>query len=178
MPIHALDGAAPSFSDPDTVFIAEDAQLIGRVRIGRDVSIWFGAVLRGDNDAIEIGDGSNVQDHAVLHVDAGRPVRVGAGVTIGHRAIVHGCTIGANSLVGMGATLLNGSRVGRDCLIGAGALLTENKDFADGSLILGAPAKAVRPLTAEEIDGLRLSAARYVANGRRFRAGLRRVVDG
>lgn len=172
MPVHALDNLRPVFVDRSSGFIAEDAQVIGNITIGRDVSIWFGAVLRGDNDLIDIGSGSNIQDGAVIHVDPGRPVSIGQGVTIGHRAIVHGAVIGDNSLIGMGATLLNGSRIGENSLVGANALVTENKVFPSGSLIMGAPAKVVRPLTADEIAGIRLSSLHYVKNGRRFRDGL------
>jgi carbonic anhydrase/acetyltransferase-like protein (isoleucine patch superfamily) len=147
--------------------------VIGRVHLGRDVSIWFGAVLRGDNDEIRIGDRTNIQDGAVLHADPGFPLHLGDDVTVGHRAIVHGCTIGAGTLVGMGATILNGARIGRNCLIGANALVTEGKAFPDGSLIVGAPAKAVRALDAETAARLAQTAGNYVANGRRFRRDLR-----
>jgi len=173
MPVHALDNLVPVFVDRPSSFIAEDAQLIGNINIGRDVSIWFGAVLRGDNDLIDIGSGSNIQDGAIVHVDPGRPVSIGQGVTIGHRAIIHGAVIGDNSLIGMGATLLNGSRIGENSLVGANALVTENKVFPAGSLIMGTPAKVVRPLTATEIAGIRLSSLQYVENGRRFRDGLK-----
>ena len=173
MPIHALDAHHPVFADPARTFVAPDAQVIGRVWLGLDVSVWFGAVLRGDNDDIVVGDESNIQDGAVVHVDPGQPVSIGRAVTIGHRAIVHGCTIGAESLIGMGATVLNGAAIGSASLVGAGALVTEGKSFPDGSLIVGVPARVVRPLTASEIDGLRISAARYVLSARRFRDGLR-----
>jgi carbonic anhydrase/acetyltransferase-like protein (isoleucine patch superfamily) len=170
MPIHALDGASPSI-DP-SVWLAPDARIIGRVTLAADVGIWFGSVLRGDNEPIVIGAGSNVQELTVMHTDPGFPLTIGEGCTIGHRAILHGCVIGDNSLVGMGAIVLNGARIGRNCLVGAGALVTERKEFPDGSLIVGSPAKAVRQLDQAEIDGLRLSAASYVANARRFRAEL------
>ncbi len=173
MPIHALDAHHPVFADPARTFVAPDAQVIGRVWLGLDVSVWFGAVLRGDNDDIVVGDESNIQDGAVVHVDPGQPVSIGRAVTIGHRAIVHGCTIGAESLIGMGATVLNGAAIGSASLVGAGALVTEGKSFPDGSLIVGVPARVVRPLTAPEIEGLRISAARYVLNARRFRDELR-----
>ena len=173
MPIYALDGVSPQFEDAGDVWIAPDATVLGKVSLGRGVSIWFGAVLRGDNEAIAIGAGSNVQEHCVFHTDPGFPLTVGEGCTIGHGAILHGCTIGDNSLVGMGAIILNGARIGRNCLVGAGALVTEGKEFPDNSLIVGSPAKAVRELDAAAAEGLRASASRYVANGKRFRAGLK-----
>ena len=147
------------------------------MRLGVDVGIWFGAVLRGDNELLDIGEGTNVQEGAMLHTDPGFPLVVGAGCTIGHHAIVHGCIIGANSLIGMGATLLNGAKVGANCLVGAGALVTEGKEFPDGSLIVGTPAKAVRSLDEAAIEGLRQSARNYVANWRRYAAGLQRLPD-
>ena len=173
MPIYALDEHEPQLPADGCVFVAPDAHVVGRVRLGAEVGIWFGAVLRGDVEDIAVGARTNIQDGAVLHADAGFPLEIGEGCTIGHRAIVHGCTIGANSLIGMGATVLNGARIGRDCLVGAGALVTEGKTFPDGSLILGVPAKVVRVLDAAAIEGLRRSAAHYVANARRFREGLR-----
>jgi len=172
MPIYAIDEVSPRFAEPGSVFVAPDATLIGRVEIGRRVGIWFGAVLRGDQEPIVIGDDSNIQEHVVMHTDPGFPATVGTGCTIGHKAILHGCTIGDTSLVGMGAVVLNGARVGSRCLVGAGALLTPGKSFADGMLIVGAPARAVRPLSTEEIASLAASAAHYVANAARFRAGL------
>ncbi|ACA15032.1 transferase hexapeptide repeat containing protein [Methylobacterium sp. 4-46] len=175
MPLYALDAHHPRLADPARVWIAPDAQVIGQVEIDLDVSIWFSAVLRGDNEPIRLGARCNIQDGVVLHTDPGFPLEIGEDVTIGHRAIVHGCTVGANSLVGMGATLLNGARIGRNCLVGANALVTEGKEFPDNSLIVGAPAKAVRSLDEQAVEGLRLAAARYVANGRRYEAGLRRL---
>lgn len=172
MPLYAIDDVAPTCEEWDTVWIAPDATVIGRVILGREVGIWFGSVLRGDNEPIVIGAGSNVQEHTVMHTDPGFPLTVGEGCTIGHRAILHGCTIGDNSLVGMGATILNGAVIGRNCLVGAGALVTENKNFPDNSLIVGSPAKAVRSLDDAAIARLKLSAAHYVANARRFRSGL------
>lgn len=172
MPVYALDGIVPAIEDDDAIWIAPDARVIGKVRLGRDVGIWFGAVLRGDNEEIAIGAASNVQEHCMLHTDPGFPLTVGEGCTIGHRAILHGCTIGDNSLVGMGAIVLNGARIGSNCLVGAGALVTEGKVFPDGSLIVGSPAKAIRQLDDAAIARLRASAQLYVANGKRFRAGL------
>jgi carbonic anhydrase/acetyltransferase-like protein (isoleucine patch superfamily) len=168
MPVYGLDGVSPHFDDKPSNWIAPDAVLIGRLRIGRDVGIWFGAVIRGDNEEIVIGDETNVQEHTVMHTDIGFPLRVGRGCTIGHRAILHGCTVGDNSLIGMGATVLNGARIGKNCLVGAGALVTEGKEFPDNSLIVGAPARAIRTLDDKAVELLRWSAAHYVENGQRF----------
>jgi carbonic anhydrase/acetyltransferase-like protein (isoleucine patch superfamily) len=175
MPIYSLDGNAPLLPQPDRFWIAPDAHVIGRVRLGLDVGIWFGAVLRGDNEPIDIGEASNIQEGAVLHTDEGAPLTVGAGCTIGHRAILHGCTIGENSLVGMGATVLNHARIGRNCLIGANALITEGKEFPDNSLIVGAPAKAIRTLDEAAVERLRWSSRNYVENWKRFAKGMRRI---
>ena len=142
------------------------------MHLGRNAGIWFGAVIRGDNEPIVIGADSNVQEHAVMHTDPGFPLTIGIGCTIGHRATLHGCTIGANSLVGMGAIILNGARIATNCLVGAGALVTEGKEFPARSLIVGSPAKAIRTLDDAAIERLKLSAAHYVENGRRFRLGL------
>ena len=172
MPIYSLDGIAPQFDDLASNWIAPDAVLIGRVHLGRNAGIWFGAVIRGDNEPIVIGADSNVQEHAVMHTDPGFPLTIGNGCTIGHRAMLHGCTIGANSLVGMGAIILNGARIAANCLVGAGALVTEGKEFPARSLIVGSPAKAIRTLDDAAIERLKLSAAHYVENGRRFRLGL------
>ncbi len=175
MPIYSLDGNAPLLPQPDRFWIAPDAHVIGRVLLGLDVGVWFGAVLRGDNEPIDIGEASNIQEGAVLHTDEGAPLTVGAGCTIGHRAILHGCTIGENSLVGMGATVLNHARIGRNCLIGANALITEGKEFPDNSLIVGAPAKAIRALDEAAVERLRWSSRSYVANWKRFAKGMRRI---
>ena len=173
MPVYSLDGVAPQLDDPDSIWIAPDAQVIGRVVLGRDVGIWFGAALRGDNETIAIGAGSNVQELTVMHTDPGFPLTIGQGCTIGHRAILHGCTIGDNSLIGMGAIVLNGARIGNNCLVGAGALVTEGKEFPDNSLIVGSPARVVRTLDAAAVERLKWSASHYVANARRFKAGLK-----
>jgi carbonic anhydrase/acetyltransferase-like protein (isoleucine patch superfamily) len=153
-------------------WVAETASIVGDVTLEEDVSVWFGAVLRGDNEPIRIGRGSNIQDLCVLHTDPGLPLTVGAGCTIGHRAILHGCAIGEGSLVGMGATVLNGARIGRNCLIGAAALITEGKEIPDGSLVVGAPGKVVRELAEAEIAGLRRSAEHYIENAKRYARGL------
>jgi carbonic anhydrase/acetyltransferase-like protein (isoleucine patch superfamily) len=168
MPIYALDGIRPELPPAGDYWIAPDAILIGRVRLKRNASIWWGAVLRGDNDWIEVGENSNIQDLAVIHADAGEPVFVGDHVTVGHRAIIHSARIGDGALIGMGAILLNGAQIGCNCLVGAGALVTEGKIFADGKMILGAPARAIRDLTAVQIAGLKRSSESYVANFKRF----------
>lgn len=173
MTLYALDGIAPVVAD-DT-WIAPDANVIGRVVIEAGASVWFCCTLRGDNEEIRVGQGANVQETCVLHTDMGYPLSIGAGCTIGHKAMLHGCTIGENSLIGMGATVLNGARIGRDCLIGAGALVTEGKEIPDGSLVMGAPGRVVRALDAAAIAGLRASALHYQERMRRFRAGLRAV---
>lgn len=154
-------------------FIAANASVIGSVRLRSQSSVWFHCVLRGDNDWIDIGERSNIQDHSVLHTDPGIELIVGNGVTVGHRVMLHGCRIGDNTLVGIGSTVLNGGIIGSNCVVGAHSLITENKRFPDGSLIMGAPAKVVRPLSSDEIDMLERSAAVYVANATRFNEQLR-----
>jgi len=173
MPCYALEDTVPTLGHDS--WIAPDANLIGDVRLDAGASVWFGATIRGDNTPIVVGAGTNIQDGAVLHSDPGYPLTIGARCTVGHRAIVHGCTIGDEVLVGMGATILNGAVIGDGCLIGAGALVTEGKRFAPGQLILGSPASAIRPLDDAARAGLRLSAEHYVARARRFANGLVRV---
>jgi carbonic anhydrase/acetyltransferase-like protein (isoleucine patch superfamily) len=168
--IYALDGIVPQI-DADS-WVAPDANLIGRVMIGEGASVWFGATLRGDNEEIRVGAGSNVQENCVLHTDWGFPLTIGANCTIGHKAMLHGCTIGDGTLIGMGATLLNGCRIGRGCLIGAGALITEGKEIPEGSLVMGAPGRIVRTLDATAQARLIESALSYQKNMRRFRAGM------
>jgi carbonic anhydrase/acetyltransferase-like protein (isoleucine patch superfamily) len=175
MPIYTIDGKSPDFEDRNSNFIAPDATLIGNVAIGRDVSVWFGVVVRGDNEKITIGARSNVQEHTIMHTDPGFALTIGEGCTIGHRAMLHGCTIGDNSLVGMGAIILNGAKIGNNCLVGAGALVTEGKVFPEHSLIMGSPAKAVRTLDDAAADRLKMSAQHYVDNGKRFTIGLKAV---
>lgn len=175
MPIYSLDDLHPELPEEGHFFVAPDAHVIGRVRLGRDVGIWFGAVLRGDGEPIDIGDGSNIQEGCVVHTDPGAPVVVGTGCTIGHRAILHGCTIGDNVLVGMGATVLNHARIGANSLVGANALVTEGKEFPENSLIIGSPAKAVRTLDADAIATLRRSAEGYVKKWQRIARGLKRL---
>ena len=173
MTLYALDGIAPDIAE-DT-WIAPDANLIGRIVVEAAASVWFCSTLRGDNETITVGAGTNIQENCVLHTDMGYPLTIGAGCTIGHKVMLHGCTIGDNSLIGMGATVLNGVRIGKNCLIGAGALITEGKEIPDGSLVMGVPGKVVRDLDEAAIDGLRKSALGYQANMRRFRAGLQAI---
>jgi len=171
MAVHTLDGIAPNLPGGGRYWIAPDARVIGNVVIGEDVGIWFGAVLRGDNEPITVGAETNIQEHSVLHTDLGFPLTIGRGCTIGHRAILHGCTVGDNSLIGMGAIVLNGARIGANSLVGAGALVPEGKDYPDGSLIIGTPGRVVRTLTEEQIERLRQSAQSYVENWKRFARG-------
>ena len=159
----------------DSAWVADSAQIIGRVVIEPGASIWWGAVLRGDNEEIRIGRGSNVQDLCCLHTDPGFPLTIGANVTVGHRAMLHGCTIGDASLIGMGATVLNGAKIGTGSLIGASALVSEGKDIPNRVLVMGAPGRVVREIDEAQYQGLLDSAARYQANGARFRAGLKRL---
>jgi len=173
MTIYQLNHVTPHIAE--SAWIAGSAEIMGNVTIGADASIWFGAVVRGDVERITIGADSNVQDGSVLHADVGQPLIIGERVTVGHRVILHGCTIGDESLIGMGAIVLNRARIGRHCLIGAGALVTEGKEFPDGSMIVGSPAKVVRQLSAEQIEGLRHSAEHYRDNAQRFKVGLRRL---
>ena len=173
MAIYELDGMTPQIDD--SAWVADSAQVIGQVKLGKDASIWFGTVLRGDSDLITVGEGSNIQDASVLHADAGVPLTVGCNVTVGHQVMLHGCTIGDESLIGIGAVVLNGAKIGKNCLVGAGSLVTEGKEFPDGSMILSSPAKVVKQLSAEQIEGLRRSARHYVENAQRFKSGLRKL---
>ncbi|MEL6643644.1 MAG: gamma carbonic anhydrase family protein [Pseudomonadota bacterium] len=172
MTLYALDGVRPVVPTDGDYWVAPDANVVGDVHLAFGASVWFGATLRGDNEAIVVGAGSNIQENSVLHTDMGYPLTIGQNCTIGHKAILHGCTIADQSLIGMGATILNGARIGKMCLVGACALVTEGKEIPDGSLVVGAPAKVVRPLTDAEIAGLLKSAEGYQANMRRFRSGL------
>jgi carbonic anhydrase/acetyltransferase-like protein (isoleucine patch superfamily) len=173
MPIYELDGQAPDFPDDGNYWVAETATLIGRVRLKKDASVWFGAVLRGDNEWIELGERSQIQDNATLHTDPGFPLTIGANCVIGHNVILHGCTIGDESLVGMGAIMLNGSKIGRNCLVGAGAVITEGKTFADNTLIVGAPARVIRTLDEKAADMIRGGADIYVRRWQQYAKGLK-----
>lgn len=175
MPLYALDDKSPHVADPARLFVAPGAHVIGDVRLGVDVGIWFGAVLRGDNEPISIGDRSNLQENVIVHTDIGSPCTVGSDCTIGHGAILHGCTLGNGVLVGMGATVLNGAVLGNGCLVGANALVTEGKVFPDNALIVGSPAKTVRILDDASRENLLKSAADYATNARRFAAGLKEL---
>ena len=175
MPLYAINGLRPSV--PGNSWVAPSADLVGDVQLGEGVGIWFGAVIRADNTPIIVGDRTNIQEGAMLHSDPGVPLTIGADCTVGHHAILHGCTVGDRVLVGMGATILNNAVIGEDCLIGAGALVTEGKQFPPGSMIIGAPAKAVKELPAEMIEAIKRSAAGYAERQQRFASDLRRVDD-
>jgi len=173
MAIYELDGVRPQLAE--SAWVADSAQVIGGVTLEDEVSVWFGAVLRGDTEHIRVGAGSNIQDASVLHADWGQPLRVGANVTVGHKVLLHGCSVGDGALIGMGAVLLNGCVIGPGCLVGAGALVTEGKVFPEGSLILGSPAKVVRVLSPEQRQALLESARHYRDNARRFAAGMHKI---
>jgi carbonic anhydrase/acetyltransferase-like protein (isoleucine patch superfamily) len=173
MAIYELDGLVPQLAA--SAWVADNAQVIGNVVLGEGSSVWFGVTARGDTEALTVGHGSNIQDGSVLHADVGFPLTIGANVTVGHQVMLHGCTIGDESLIGIGAVVLNGAKIGRNCLVGAGSLVTEGKTFPDGSMIIGSPAKVVRQLTPEQIEGLRQSAKHYTANAERFRKGLKKI---
>jgi len=173
MALYQLGDVTPDIAD--TAWVADSAQVIGNVTLSENASVWFGAILRGDTERITIGKNSNVQDGTVIHADPGYPATLADGVTVGHRVMLHGCTVGEGSLIGIGAVLLNGAKIGKHCLVGAGALVTEGKEFADGSMIIGSPAKVVRMLTPEQIEGMKRSALHYVENARRFKAGLKKM---
>ena len=176
MALYQLDDLIPQIHA--SAWVADSAQVIGHVHMGADSSVWFGVVARGDTDTITIGRGTNIQDNSVLHADPGMPLVIGDNVSIGHQVMLHGCTVGDGSLIGIGAVVLNGARIGKNCLVGAGALVTEGKEFPDGTMILGSPAKAVRQLSPEQIAGLEGIAKHYVDNARRYRAGLKKLSDG
>ena len=173
MTIYSLDGHTPQLAD-DT-WVAPDANLIGQVILEEGASVWFGATLRGDNEPITIGRGSNVQENCVMHTDMGYPLTVGENCTIGHKVMLHGCTLGNNTLIGMGATILNGAKIGNNCLIGAGALVTEGKEVPDGSLVMGAPGKVVRQLDDKALEAVTYGAVHYQENMRRYRDELKEV---
>jgi carbonic anhydrase/acetyltransferase-like protein (isoleucine patch superfamily) len=175
MPIYELDGQAPEFPGEGDYWVAETAVLIGRVRLKHEASVWFGAVLRGDNEWIELGERSQIQDNATLHTDPGFPLTIGTNCVIGHNVILHGCTVGDESLIGMGAIVLNGAKIGRNCLVGAGAVVTEGKKFDDNSLIVGAPARVIRTLDEKAAAMIRGGADIYVRRWKDYAKGLKRV---
>jgi carbonic anhydrase/acetyltransferase-like protein (isoleucine patch superfamily) len=172
MSLYQLDGVSPTAESADDTWIAPTASVIGRVILKKGASVWFGAVLRGDNEPIILGENTNVQDGSVLHTDMGAPLTLGAGVTVGHLAMLHGCTVGDNSLIGIGAVVLNHAVIGKNSIVGAKALITEGKTFPDNSLIVGAPARVVREVTDDQAAMLRLSAEHYVLNWKRYASGL------
>ena len=173
MAIYRMGDHIPNVDD--SAWVADSAQVIGRITLAAESSIWFGSVLRGDNEPLVVGRGSNVQENCVMHADEGFPLVLGDGVTVGHQVMLHGCSIGDGSLIGIQSILLNGVRIGKNCLVGAGSLVTEGKTFPDGVLIVGRPAKAVRELTPEQIEGLRLAAVQYVERARHFRDALVKI---
>jgi len=175
MPIYELDGQAPELPGEGRYYVADTAVLIGRVRLKAEASVWFGAVLRGDNEWVEVGERSDVQDNCTLHTDPGFPLTIGSNSLIGHNVVLHGCTVGDNSLIGMGAVILNGAKIGNNSLVGAGALVTEGKSFPDNSLIVGSPARAIRTLDQKAIDLIVKGADIYVRRGQRYSKGLKRV---
>jgi carbonic anhydrase/acetyltransferase-like protein (isoleucine patch superfamily) len=173
MALYELDGHAPQLGK--NAYVADSAQVIGKVTLEENASVWFGTIIRGDSEHIRIGRNSNVQDGSVLHADEGVPLTLGENVSVGHKVMLHGCTVGDGSLIGIGAVVLNHAKIGKNCLVGAGALVTEGKEFPDGSMILGSPAKVVRQLTPEQIEGLQRIARHYVANAERYRKGFRKI---
>src|SRR5512135_354367 len=175
MPIYELDGQAPEFPGDRQYWVAETATLIGRVRLKTEASVWYGAVLRGDNEWIELGERSQVQDNCTLHTDPGFPLTIGRECVIGHNVILHGCTVGDNSLIGMGAIVLNGAKIGVNSLVGAGSVVTEGKSFPDNSLIVGAPARAIRTLDEKAVSMIRAGADIYVQRWKRYTKGLKRT---
>ncbi|HYZ43746.1 MAG TPA: gamma carbonic anhydrase family protein [Xanthobacteraceae bacterium] len=175
MAIFELDGEAPDLPADGRYWIADSAVVIGRVRLKSDASVWFNAVLRGDNEWIELGERSQIQDNAMLHTDPGFPLTIGENCVIGHNVVLHGCRIAANSLIGMGAVVLNGAKIGRNCLVGAGAVVTEGKAFADNSLIVGSPARVVRALDEKAAQAIADGAEIYVRRWRQYAKGLKRI---
>jgi len=175
MPIYELDGQAPELPGEGEYWVAETATLIGRVRLKKDASVWFGSVLRGDNEWIELGERSQIQDNASLHTDPGYPLVIGTNCVIGHSVILHGCIVGDESLIGMGAIVLNGAKIGKHSLVGAGAVVTEGKTFPENSLIVGAPARVMRTLNEEAIAMIRKGADHYVRRFKQYAKGLKRI---
>ncbi len=175
MPIYSLGNVTPELPNDDEYWIAPNAVVIGRVILKKNASVWWGCTLRGDNDPIVIGENSNVQDGSVLHTDLGSPLTIGANVTVGHMAMLHGCDIGDGSLIGIGAVVLNGAKIGRNCLIGSKALIAEGKVIPDNSLVMGMPGKVVREVSAAQLETLAHSAGGYVTNWKRFKRELKAI---
>ena len=173
MPIYSLDGVRPDIAD--NAYVAPSAQIIGNVKMADHSSVWFGAVIRGDNDLIEIGARTNIQDNSVLHTDPGIPLTIGDGVIVGHRVMLHGCKIGENTLIGIGATILNGAKIGKNCIIGAHSLITEGKVIPDGSMVVGSPGRIIKSLTEQHFQMLRINSEVYVANAKRFNQNLIKI---
>lgn len=173
MAVYELDQISPRI--PDSAYVADSAQVMGNVQLGEDTSIWFGVIIRGDTEHIHIGRGSNVQDASVLHADFGVPLTIGNYVTVGHKVMLHGCTIGDESLIGMGAIILNNAKIGKNCLVGAGSLVTEGKEFPDGSVIMGSPAKVVRTLNPDQMQNMRMTAQHYIENALRYKASFHKI---
>lgn len=175
MAIYALDDVKPTLPESGNYWVADSATVLGNVILRENTSVWYGAVLRGDNDPIEIGENTNIQDGSILHTDVGCPLTIGRDVTVGHRVMLHGCTIGEESLIGIGSTILNRARIGKNCIIGAHSLIPEGKEIPDGALVMGAPGKVVRTLTPGQVEMIRLSAHHYVENWQRHRRALTRI---
>jgi carbonic anhydrase/acetyltransferase-like protein (isoleucine patch superfamily) len=175
MAIYQLDGQAPDLPSDGNYFIADTATVVGKVRLLSSASVWFGAVLRGDNEWIEIGEGSNVQDNSTCHTDMGFPLKIGKNCTVGHNVILHGCTIEDGALVGMGSIIMNGARIGRGSIVGAGSVITEGKQFPEYSLIIGAPARVIRTLDPAQVEKMGGAAKSYMRNGPRFKKGLQKI---
>jgi carbonic anhydrase/acetyltransferase-like protein (isoleucine patch superfamily) len=175
MAIYQLDGQGPELPADGNYFIADTATVIGKVRLLSGVSLWFGAVLRGDNEWIEIGENSNVQENSTCHTDMGFPLTVGKNCTVGHNVILHGCTIEDGTLIGMGSIVMNGARIGAGSVVGAGSVITEGKQFAEHSLIIGSPARVVRTLDSAQVARVGIGSTHYVSNGRRFKNGLKKL---
>jgi carbonic anhydrase/acetyltransferase-like protein (isoleucine patch superfamily) len=173
MAIYQLDDLTPAVHE--TAWVADSAQVLGNVKLAEDSSVWFGVVIRGDMDTISVGRGTNIQDNSVLHADHGVPLTIGDHVSVGHQVMLHGCTIGDGSLIGIQAVILNGAKIGKNCLVGAGSLVTEGKEFPDNSMIFGSPAKAVRQLSDEQIQGLKMISDHYIENARRYKSGLKKL---
>jgi carbonic anhydrase/acetyltransferase-like protein (isoleucine patch superfamily) len=171
--VYELDQISPTIAE--SAYVADSAQVMGDVHLGAHASVWFGVVIRGDTERITVGEGSNIQDGSVLHADFGVPLTIGNYVTVGHKVMLHGCTIGDETLVGIGAVILNKAKIGKNCLVGAGSLVTEGKEFPDGSVIMGSPAKVVRSLSPEQIQGLRMTALHYIDNAKRYQASFHKI---